>query len=215
MSYLLPTMMLMQNLTLVVTKRITLYGGPWIFLPCNYFWMPMTDELVTTSSLFLPLYLTPFLIPLVLCNGEYSKWIPPLYCTVCIYVQLYIHVCPVPVPGVENIVIFLVSSWVRGKRLLTSSKMGKARTEPFFSQQFVPNFWSTLFRGTKNTAELHSVFVEIMDEGRERDKTSSGGGLPTLPGLYLSTFQSSQRGFFRVHTSVWREREPEFEFSNF
>jgi hypothetical protein len=27
-----------------------------------------------------------------------------------------------------------------------------------------------------------------------------GGGLPMLPGLYLSTFQPSQQGFFRVHT---------------
>ncbi len=57
--------------------------------------------------------------------------------------------------------------------------------------------------------------VHTMDEGRERDKTSSGGALPMLPGLYHSTFQPSQRGFFRVHTSVWREREPELEFLNF
>ncbi len=35
-----------------------------------------------------------------------------------------------------------------------------------------------------------------------RDNTSRGGGLPTLPGIYLSTFQPSQRGFFRVHTFV-------------
>jgi hypothetical protein len=35
-----------------------------------------------------------------------------------------------------------------------------------------------------------------MDEGRERDNTSRVGGPPTLPGLYLSTFQPSQRGFF-------------------
>ncbi len=49
----------------------------------------------------------------------------------------------------------------------------------------------------------------------ERDNTSRGRGLPTLHGLNLSTFQPSQRGFFRVHTSMWREREPEPEFSNF
>ncbi len=54
-----------------------------------------------------------------------------------------------------------------------------------------------------------------MDEGRERDNTSGGGGLPTLPSLYLSTFQPSQQGFFRVHMFVWRERVPEPEFSNF
>ncbi len=54
-----------------------------------------------------------------------------------------------------------------------------------------------------------------MDEGRERDKTSRGGGLPTLPGLYLSTIQPSQRGFFWVHMCVWRERKPEAEFLNF
>ncbi len=45
-----------------------------------------------------------------------------------------------------------------------------------------------------------------MDEGRERDNTSRKGGRPTLPGLYLCTIQPSQRGFFRVHTFVWRER---------
>ncbi len=49
----------------------------------------------------------------------------------------------------------------------------------------------------------------------ERDNTLEGGSLPTLPSLYLSTFQPSQRGFFRVQTSMWREREPEPEFSNF
>ena len=47
-----------------------------------------------------------------------------------------------------------------------------------------------------------------------RDKTWGRGGLPTLPGLYLSTFQPSQRGFFRIHTFVCREREPEPEFLN-
>jgi hypothetical protein len=31
----------------------------------------------------------------------------------------------------------------------------------------------------------------------------------------LSTFQPSQRGFFRVHTSLLRERDPEPEFTNF
>ncbi len=58
-------------------------------------------------------------------------------------------------------------------------------------------------------------YVVFMDEGRERDKTSRGGGLPTLPGLYLSTIQPSQRGFFWVHMCVWRERKPEAEFLNF
>jgi len=51
-----------------------------------------------------------------------------------------------------------------------------------------------------------------MDEGRERDNTWRVGGLPTLPGLYLSTFQPSQGGFFRVHSFVWRDREPEPKF---
>ena len=40
-----------------------------------------------------------------------------------------------------------------------------------------------------------------MDEGRERDNTSGGGGLPTLPGLNLSTIQPSRRGFYRIHVS--------------
>ncbi len=62
-----------------------------------------------------------------------------------------------------------------------------------------------------------TVWLEVltMDEGRERDKTSRGGGLPMLPGLYHSTFQPSQRGFFWVHMSVWRERKIEAEFLNF
>ncbi len=38
-----------------------------------------------------------------------------------------------------------------------------------------------------------------MDEGIERDNTSGVGGLPTLPGLYLSTIQPSRRGFYRIH----------------
>ncbi len=48
-----------------------------------------------------------------------------------------------------------------------------------------------------------------------RDNTSREGGLPTLAGLNLSTFQPSQRGFFRVHMFVGRGREPEPEFLNF
>ncbi len=84
----------------------------------------------------------------------------------CTVQYVYMYNCPVPVPGVENIVIFLVSSWVRGERLLTSSKMGKARTVfIFFSQQSVPNFWSTLFRGTTNTLNC-TQFAEI---GRKED----------------------------------------------
>jgi hypothetical protein len=38
-----------------------------------------------------------------------------------------------------------------------------------------------------------------MKEGR--DNTWRVGGLPTLPGLNLSTFQPSQRGFFRVQST--------------
>ena len=43
------------------------------------------------------------------------------------------------------------------------------------------------------------MYVLAMDEGRERDNTSRRGGPPTLPGLYLSTIQPSQRGFYRIH----------------
>jgi hypothetical protein len=38
-----------------------------------------------------------------------------------------------------------------------------------------------------------------------RDNTSRKGGLPTLPSLYLSTFQPSQRVFLRVHVCKGRE----------
>ncbi len=48
-----------------------------------------------------------------------------------------------------------------------------------------------------------------MDEGREKDNTSRKGGLPTLPGLYLSTIQPSQREFYRIHVCEgednWRQ----------
>ncbi len=48
-----------------------------------------------------------------------------------------------------------------------------------------------------------------MDEGIERDNTSGGGGLPTLPGLNLSTIQPLQRGFYRIHVCEgednWRQ----------
>jgi len=57
-------------------------------------------------------------------------------------------------------------------------------------------------KGYIRTVAPCSSMADTMDEGRERDQTSRGGGLPTLPGLYLSTFQPSQRRFFRVHTFV-------------
>jgi hypothetical protein len=47
--------------------------------------------------------------------------------------------------------------------------------------------------------------VTSMDEGRRGCNTSRRGGLPTLPGLYLSTFQPSHRGFFRVRLCEGRE----------
>ncbi len=53
------------------------------------------------------------------------------------------------------------------------------------------------------------LIVEPMDEGIERDHTSGGGGLPTLPGLNLSTIQPSIRGFYRIHVCEgednWRQ----------
>jgi hypothetical protein len=45
----------------------------------------------------------------------------------------------------------------------------------------------------------HSPHRIYMDEGIEKDNTSGGGGLPTLPGLNLSTIQPSRRGFYRIH----------------
>jgi hypothetical protein len=63
--------------------------------------------------------------------------------------------------------------------------------------------WKAIHRGGSPESEgMLRISVAFnkqgntMDEGRERDKTSRGGGLPTLPGLYLSTIQPSQRGFF-------------------
>jgi hypothetical protein len=48
--------------------------------------------------------------------------------------------------------------------------------------------------------------VRIMDEGIERDHTSGGGGLPTLPGLNLSTIQPSRRGFYRIHVCEGKDK---------
>ncbi len=62
-----------------------------------------------------------------------------------IYICTIVHVCPVPVPGVENIVIFLVSSWVRGERLLTSQKMSIA----FFLTTVCPKLLIRTFLGYK------------------------------------------------------------------
>ena len=51
--------------------------------------------------------------------------------------------------------------------------------------------------------------VKSMDEGIEKDNTSGGGGLPTLPGLNLSTIQPSRQGFYRIHVCEgednWRQ----------
>ncbi len=109
---------------------------------------------------------------------------------------------PDPDPGgqklptkVEKNWMFFLESW----RLHLQLKFLIKKNLIFFQLWIFLNFWSS----------------KPMDEGIERDNTSGGGGLPMLPGLYLSTFQPSQRGFFRVHTSMWREREPEPEFSNF
>jgi hypothetical protein len=46
--------------------------------------------------------------------------------------------------------------------------------------------------------------VISMDEGSERDKTWGRGGLPTLPGLYHSTIQPSQRvvGSLKMNTTL-------------
>jgi hypothetical protein len=71
---------------------------------------------------------------------------------------------------------------------------------------------------TVHTVHVHSVHTEqcIQPWMKEiRDNTWGRGGLPTLPSLMLSTIQPSQRGFFRVHMSVRRERDPEPEFTNF
>ncbi len=62
---------------------------------------------------------------------------------------------------------------------------------------------------------VHNRLIQKLTTMDEGDKTSRGGGLPMLPGLYHRTFQPSQRGFFWVHMSVWRERKPEAEFLNF
>ncbi len=55
--------------------------------------------------------------------------------------------------------------------------------------------------GVENSTRAHS-FPTWMKE--VRDNTSRRGGQPMLPSLYMSTFQPSQRGFFRVHVCKGR-----------
>jgi hypothetical protein len=54
-------------------------------------------------------------------------------------------------------------------------------------------------RSCRMTLTIVYSCVGCMDEEIERDHTSGGGGLPTLPGLNLSTIQPSRRGFYRIH----------------
>jgi hypothetical protein len=77
------------------------------------------------------------------------------------YICTIVHVCPVPVPGVENIVIFLVFPWVRGERLLTSPKKSKAFFLNSLSQTFDPHFL-----GVQTTLLNCTQFAEM--EGKKK-----------------------------------------------
>ena len=89
-----------------------------------------------------------------------------------------------------------------------------SKTGPHTSSPFRKVRWSGHFGLSQMNKEIEQTSPEgqlfdfrekkhaIMDEGSEGDKTSREGGLPTLPGLYHSTIQPSQRGFFRVHMFV-------------
>ena len=75
--------------------------------------------------------------------------------------------------------------------------------EILYKTSFRFSGFSELFLGLKY------FFGSTMDKGIERDHTSGGGGLPTLPGLNLSTIQPSRRGFYRIHVCEgednWRQ----------
>jgi hypothetical protein len=62
---------------------------------------------------------------------------------------------------------------------------------------------------TRQSVTIDPCTIVPMDEEIERDHTSGGGGLPTLPGLNVSTIQPSRRGFYRIHVcggeDNWRQ----------
>ncbi len=144
--------MLMQNLTLVVTKRITVYGGPWISFYviisgclCLMNWWPRPLSL--SASLSHP----PFssLLSCVMENTANES----RHCTVQ-YVYMYNCTClPGPCPWCREYCYFPGLSLGKGRKVVDLPE----EEQSLFSQQFVPNFWSALFGGTNNTSELHSI----------------------------------------------------------
>jgi hypothetical protein len=75
--------------------------------------------------------------------------------------------------------------------------------EKILNVYFYADFKIVVFlNGQKDRAKKLETDVRVLDEGSERDQTWGRGGQPTLPGLFHSTFQPSQRGFFSVHPSV-------------
>jgi hypothetical protein len=95
---------------------------------------------------------------------------------------------------------------VRVEDLLPKGQWFESPLEQFVLKTRAIN---SILRNRNMIGKILTWWENSMDEGIERYNTSGGGGLPTLPGLYLSTIQSSRRGFYRIHVCEgednWRQ----------
>jgi hypothetical protein len=125
-------------------------------LLCYYFRMPMPDELVTPSSLFLPLYLTPFssLLSCVMENTANESH----HCTVQ-YVYMYNCTClSGPCPWCREYCYFPGLFLGKGRKVVDLPEDGQSKNRPFFLTTVCPKLLIRTFSGYKNnTDELHSV----------------------------------------------------------
>ncbi len=108
-----------------------------------------------------------------------------------------------PYSRVSNIVLYISNS----SRNVMTSQGRPSYTDKKESKIFL--IYKEIQTGSGAKSYMRKGFLIYMDEGIEKDNTSGGGGLPTLPGLNLSTIQPSRRGFYRIHVCEgednWRQ----------
>ncbi len=90
-----------------------------------------------------------------------------------------------------------------------SKSYDRKKAWPFVNHSILSGLQVSCVHSAVYTVQYLSPRISTPWMKEVRDNTWRVGGLPTLPGLYLSTFQPSQRGFFSKHLGVWRGREPE------
>jgi len=146
-SYLLPTMMLMQNLTLVVTKRITVYGGPWISFyviisGCLWLmnWWP--------RPLSFCLSISPPFSSLLSCVMENTAN-ESRHCTVQ-YVYMYNCTClSGPCPWCREYCYFPGLFLGKGKTVVDLLEDGQSKNRAFFLTTVCPKLLIHTFSGYK------------------------------------------------------------------